>query len=149
MSERVLQALQNFKPREPHQWVFQNPAYLVQLQNQIMLFPSYALPDSTRPTCIAGLVHEFGKGELWMMTGEGFAEDVRKILPAARLLLAHLYEQLDLHRMCMRIACDNKPGQTWAKHTGFRFECGPMKSDGARGEDMDMFVYHNGERKND
>lgn len=149
MSELVLKALENFRPREPHRWVFEHPAYLAQLRQQIMLFPSYALPGSKRPTCIAGLVHEFGKGELWMMTGEGFERDVKIILPQARQLLAHLYTRLDLHRMSMRIACDNAAGRTWAKHTGFRFECGPMKSDGARGEDMDMFVYHNGEKKND
>lgn len=146
MSKRVLQALQNFKPRAPHLWVFENPAYLAQLRQQIMLFPSYALPDSKNATCIAGVVHDFGKGELWMMTGEGFERDVKKILPLARWLLADLYDSLRLHRMCMRIACDNAAGRTWAKHTGFRFECGPMKCAGARGEDMDMFVYNRGEK---
>lgn len=149
MSARVLQALQNFKPRAPHLWVFENPEYLARLQRQIMLFPSFALPDSRAATCIAGIVHELGVGELWMMTGEGFERDARKILPLARGLLAHLYAHFGLHRMCMRISCDNAAGRTWAKHTGFRFECGPMKRAGARGEDMDMFVYHNGGEKNE
>lgn len=141
LNARALIALENFRPRPETAYLVENAFYRDRLVRQILAFPSYALPSSANPSCIAGLVHEFGVGELWMLTGENFERDARRILPLARRLLAHLYSSLGLHRMCMRIAVDNLPGQRWAKHTGFQWECGPMKRAGARGEDLDMWFY--------
>jgi len=143
----VLQALQNFRPRAADSWMLDNVHYRQRLERQVLMFPAFALPNSRAASCLTGLVHEFGVGELWMVTGEGFARDARKILPVARRLLAHLYSSLNLHRMHMLVVSDNAAGKTWAKHTGFTREAGPLKGMGPRGEDMDVFVYNRGENK--
>ena len=141
MSAEVLEALEIFKPRALCAWMLSDEVYRQRLQWQITAFPSYALPSSKRPTLLTGLVHEFGVGTIWMLTGVGFERDIRVNLPMVRVLLKHLYEELNLRRLQIFLESGRKDGAVWAKHTGFVRECGPLKSLGVHGEDADIWIY--------
>lgn len=141
MSAEVLEALQIFQPRDSCAWMLSEQVYRQRLELQIKAFPSYALPSSKRPTLLTGLVHEFGVGTIWMLTGVGFERDIRVNLPMVRVLLPHLYKELNLRRLQIFLEPERKDGAVWAKHTGFIRECGPLKNFGVRGEDADIWIY--------
>ena len=141
MNEAVLKAFETFKPRARDAWMMDDAQYRERLERQIVLFPCYALPTSKAATCLSGLVHDMGVGELWMLTGEGFERDTRTILKLSRRLIAYLYGALKLRRLQMYIAVGDREGQIWAKHTGFRFEAGPLKRLGRRGDDLEIWIY--------
>ncbi len=141
MNGAVLNAFLNFRPRPRDAWMIENEAIREQIARQIALFPAWALPTSAAPTCIAGVVYAFGAAQAWMLTGIGFERDARRILPVMQWGIRHFYERLGLRRLEMQIEVDDSPAERWARHTGFRFEAGPLKRKGARGEDMNIWLY--------
>ncbi len=141
MKEAVLTALQNFKPRAADAWMLENAAYRQRLERQIVLFPAYALPDSVAPVCLCGVVHDFGVGELWMLTGEGFDGALRRLLPLSRELVRHVFEGLQLRRLELYVESARKESAIWAKHMGFTFEFGPLRGKGATGQDLDLWTF--------
>ncbi|MBL8713232.1 MAG: hypothetical protein JNM12_10050 [Alphaproteobacteria bacterium] len=141
MSWRLLRALETIKPRPADAWMLEHPVLRQRTFEQALGFPAYALPDSETPSCIFGIVNNFGVGEGWMLTGEGFEKTVKQTLPLMRRLTAHLYVTMQLHRLHLMVDSSRKDSATWAKHLGFKFECGPLARMGVRGEDLDMWIY--------
>lgn len=145
MTAAVLKAFDTFKLRACDAWMLEYPELMEELRCQALAFPSYALP-TVDPVVLCGVVHRFGEGEVWMVTGEGFEKKVREVLPQQRALIETMYGILGLHRLQMTIDSSRRDAATWAKHLGFEFEHGPMKRKGARAIDMDLYVYNKGEK---
>jgi hypothetical protein len=137
----VLTAFQAMTPRPVDAWMYDTPAVREQLEAQIVRFPSFALPSADRATCITGIVHAHGVAEVWMVTGNGFFRNARGILEQQRQLLRDMYDALHLHRLHILVDHGRKDAARWADLLGFRFEAGPMRKMGAKGNDLDFYIY--------
>lgn len=147
MNEAVLRAFQNFKPRPQDAWVFETPERRNFLEAQIVAFPCHALPDTENPTAICGLVHTWGVGEIWMVTGEGFARSAPVVLQQQRQIITAFYSALRLHRLCMAIDAGNAEAKLWAGRLGFEYET-TLKRASPDGGDHEIYLWPHNEGGN-
>lgn len=136
----VLEAFLRMKPRPVDAWVFDDMAKKNALAMQIKNWPAFALPSPENAAAIVGVVHAFGVGLVWMVTGEGFENSARRILPISRQLCKTMYKVLNLHRMSMEIEQGRKDAEAWAESLGFEFET-VLQRNGPRGENQSIFLW--------
>lgn len=140
MSQAVLHAFRNLTPRDADLRYFEDPRARQLIEAQILLFPSWALPDPQTASCVVGIVPNGRVGEVWMITGEGFEGHAKIILGIGRQLCRTMYEVLKLHRMDMRCRTDYPQAGRWAQALGLEYET-TLKRAGAQGENIDVYLW--------
>ena len=143
----VVEALKRMKPREKDRWMIDNVRYFDWLLAQAYHFPSFALPDIGNPSVICGIVHSFGRGEVWMVTGEDFKAQSHHTLPMQRQICRSMYRALQLHRMSLCVDAGSRSANKWAKSLGFRYETDLEKA-GARAENLSVYVWPDQQKGN-
>ena len=147
MNEAVLEAFRKFRPAPAAAWAFANPAARAFMMAQIERFPSAALPDLENPTVLTGIVHEGGRGELWMLTGEGFRRTAPLVRDLALEMIPMIYSALKLHRLQLTIESGRADAALWARRLGFEYET-TLKRASRRATDLDIFLWPHNEREN-
>jgi hypothetical protein len=146
MSQAVLKAFLELVPREQDAASVYTAEQIRQVMRQIELFPAVALPSPAAATVICGLVHFQGKGELWMITGQGFEKTARAVLAQQKQLAKTFYRALGLRRLHLLVDAHRADAMRWAELIGFRREFPtPLKNYGAYGQDQFMFIFSQGE----
>lgn len=145
--QHILDVFLKMKLRPVDAWAHDNPAMRETVTRQILHFPAFALPDSIHPVAICGLIHDFGVGTAWMVTGEGFEKSARRVLSIQRCLYAGLYKSLGLHRMDMEVETGRVAAERWAESLGFVFETVLLRR-GPGGENQSVFLWPD-ERNNE
>lgn len=119
------------------------------IESQILNWPCVALPDPENPVLVAGCVYALGVGEVWMVTGEGFKDQIRMVLPQVRSLCGSLSGMFGLHRLHMMVSADRPDAARFARHVGFGLEA-RLKCMGHDGSDVDVFLFgHESEVQNE
>lgn len=141
----IVDALGRMRIRPVDAWMLDNRAYALRIVEQILNFPSFALPDLENPVAICGIVHAFGVGEIWMVTGEGFEEQVKTILPMHREMIRGMAQALNLHRVHMIVDPSHPGAARYGKALGFESEFGKLSRRlGPRGEDLEFLIWNEG-----
>ncbi|PZQ48885.1 MAG: hypothetical protein DI551_00715 [Micavibrio aeruginosavorus] len=145
MSEAVLRAFLNFKPRAVDAWMCEEP-WRDQVIAQILTSPSFVLPSLQTPVAICGVYISCGVGTAWLITGEGFERQAHIVAKQAKQFCRDAYAIYGLHRLHMLVDSDRPEAKRFAEKLGFVCEAARMKFMGARGQDLDIYFL---ERKDD
>lgn len=140
MSAAVAQALIDMRPREVDSWIYNNPHYLRFIACQAVNFPAFAFPSIEKPTVICGIVHAFGDGECWMVTGIGFEKTIRHVLLMQQRVCADMYRALDLHRMTIVVDKERYDARRYAEKLGFHYET-DLGHAGPRAVDQSIYLW--------
>lgn len=136
----VLKALDDFKPRKVDAWVLEDAFYREQLHHQIMYHPSFVLPNCENPAVICGFVTGPGNvAEAWMITGEGFEENIFSIIRQQKRLIEDMMEAMKWNRLHMTVVDGRPEADKYARLLGFEFEASLSKM-GFRGEALKIYV---------
>lgn len=140
MNRKALEAFYSFKPRPVDAWMFETELYRRQIEQQIMLFPSYVLPSPEEPLALCGIAYVNGVGTVWLVTGEGFERKAGMVARQMRELCIAAYKVFRFNRIHMMVDSNNPAAQGFAEKLGFVCEAKNLKAMGARGENMDIFL---------
>lgn len=131
--------LQNFKPSAADVWIFDDPAMMARVKNQMANFPCIALPDAENPAVIVGIIHEMDRAELWMLVGEDFKDRLKTVILQSRALIRTTFEGLGLNVMHMRIDSRRGDAKAYSEFMGFEL-AGTVTGFGYRGENLDYYI---------
>lgn len=140
MNRAVLNAFLAMTPRDCDAWMMADETMKNAIAAQIVAFPAFALPSLDAPATICGIVHAFGAGSVWMITGVDFERVAGRVLAMQRQLCASMYVALALRRMDMRIEHGRTEVERWAGALGFEFET-VLQRHGARGEHQAIWLW--------
>lgn len=148
MSMDVLSAFKVMVPRERDAWMVRDAAARSDIEANIVLFPSYALPSCSHPSVIFGCVMAHGVGTLWMLVGENFEKEWRGVFRRQKEILGGFFKSGILRRIQILIDAACPENIRYARGLGFAQEsAAPHKGMGPHGEDMLIFVYTGKEGK--
>lgn len=141
MSDKnVMEIFYEFKPRSEDAWIFENEAFRRNVELQIANFPAFALPSIERPSALCGIVPDFGTGEVWLITGDGFRRDAAVIARQLRELCIAAYKVFNLRRIHMKVDSDRPDAKLFAEKLGFICEAKNLKNMGVRGNNIDLYL---------
>lgn len=144
MSATILDAFSKFKPRAVDAWMFDDPNLHAQLEWQVANFPSYALPSLDDVQAICGVTHVLGVGSVWLVTGELFKRRSPIIAGQLEQLCLAAIEVFGLHRLQMLVDSDRPDAKFFAEKIGFACEAENLKRLGARGQNIDLYLFERG-----
>lgn len=141
MNEGVLDILDRFQARECDRWMLEDPFFRARIVAQIMSGPVAVLPSMEKPAAIVGITAVYGVASCWMVTGIGFERAAPVIVRQVRGLCDSVVAAFDLRRLHMMVDSDNPRAQRFAARLGFVCEAAGLKKLGARGQDVDIYLY--------
>jgi hypothetical protein len=136
----IVDAFLNMRLRPCDVYAHENAAMKEMIINQILYFPSFALPCVNKAVVICGFVSSFGVCTAWMLTGEGFEAHAHHVLPMQRQLCRSMYVALGAHRMEIEVNTGRKDAEGWAERLGFEFET-VLQRAGAHAEDLSVYLW--------
>ena len=142
----IEKTLKNFKPSEMDTWIFEDPEMLKRIKNQMAAFPCIALPEAENPAVIIGVIHEMGRGELWMLVGDNFKDRLKTVILQSRALIKTTVHGLSLNSLHMRVDSRRADAKAFAEYMGFVL-AGTVSGFGFRGEDLDYYILEKGNIK--
>lgn len=144
MTKSVTSLLDLLDPVTPEDLRMVNdPARRGRLVFQLTRYPSFALPSPAAPALLCGVMHEFGVGEVWMVTGRAFTAQpsvLKEIIRQMRRGIPELVRNLRLHRLHMLVDPARAGTARFAQKVGFQFEA-RLSCLGTEGQDLDMYLY--------
>lgn len=134
-------ALNSMPLRDTDQWMRDDASYWDLIMMQTSCYPAVVLPSADCPVVVCGVVFEAGRGEMWMVVGQGLCGRVAGIvLRQQRSLILTAVAALDLSSLCMALRPDRHDAKRWARALGFEF-CEFCAAGSFDGSDIEVWNY--------
>lgn len=140
MKRRSLEAFTNFQVSDRDAEAMWDPRIKARMEWQILNYPVMFLPSQDEPAAICGILHEYGVGEIWMITGKNFKRHAPMIVNQGRSLCDTAIKTFKLHRLQLAVDSNLPGGRLFAERMGFVYEA-TLRRSGLRGENQDYYFW--------